>query len=377
MSFVFRDRISITIFGSSHGDGIGCVVDGIPAGFSMDQNKIMTWMMRRSPGQSSLTTQRKETDKIEFVSGLTRGITDGGSITMLIRNENTIGKHYDDLFERPRPGHGDLSLFLKYGPYRNYEGGGFLSGRMTAPLVAAGALALQVLEETGMEISSYLQSMGGIAMETDRFFDDDEIYSNESRIPDHSKDMEAKSYIRELQSQGDSVGGIIKTRVRNVPEAMGEPFFDSVESIISHLIFSVPGVKGLEFGDGFKLSKMKGTESNDSFHMNGKRIRTRSNHNGGVLGGITFGNDLEFRTAMKATSSVRKEQDTVNLGTGEDDKIRVQGRHDPCIAIRAVPVIKCVTAIGLLDLYLRRQSSYKGNLKNDSSYGKNEGYEKS
>ncbi len=372
MSFTFKDRISISIFGSSHGSSVGCILDGIPAGFKVDENVVNLWMTRRAPGQSSLTTQRKETDNVEFISGINNGYTDGGPITMLIRNKDVIERHYDELRERPRPGHGDLSLFLKYGPFRNYSGGGFLSGRMTAPLVAAGSIAIQLLAEKDIQISSYLQSMGDIRIKEDRFYDDLEVYGTKSRIPDSVSDDKADELIRHLQSQGDSTGGIVKTVVKNVPAGIGEPFFDSVESVISHLMFSVPGVKGIEFGDGFQLGKMNGSTSNDLFRMKDEKVKALSNHNGGILGGITYGNDIEFRTVFKPTSSIRKEQETVDIKNWNNTTVRVQGRHDPCIAIRAVPVVKCVTALSLLDLYLRRQSSYKGNFVNESSYGKDE-----
>lgn len=372
MSFTFKDRISISIFGSSHGSSVGCILDGIPAGFKVDENVVNLWMTRRAPGQSSLTTQRKETDNVEFISGINKSYTDGGPITMLIRNKDVIERHYDELRERPRPGHGDLSLFLKYGPFRNYSGGGFLSGRMTAPLVAAGSIAIQLLAEKDIQISSYLQSMGDIRIKEDRFYDDLEVYGTKSRIPDSVSDNKAEELIRHLQSQGDSTGGIVKTVVKNVPAGIGEPFFDSVESVISHLMFSVPGVKGIEFGDGFQLGRMNGSTSNDLFRMKDEKVKALSNHNGGILGGITYGNDIEFRTVFKPTSSIRKEQETVDIKNWNNTTVRVQGRHDPCIAIRAVPVVKCVTALSLLDLYLRRQSSYKGNFVNESSYGKDE-----
>ena len=372
MSFTFKDRISISIFGSSHGSSVGCILDGIPAGFKVDENVVNLWMTRRAPGQSSLTTQRKETDNVEFISGINNSYTDGGPITMLIRNKDVIERHYDELRERPRPGHGDLSLFLKYGPFRNYSGGGFLSGRMTAPLVAAGSIAIQLLAEKDIQISSYLQSMGDIRIKEDRFYDDLVVYGTKSRIPDSVSDNKAEELIRHLQSQGDSTGGIVKTIVKNVPAGIGEPFFDSVELVISHLMFSVPGVKGIEFGDGFQLGRMNGSTSNDLFRMKDEKVKALSNHNGGILGGITYGNDIEFRTVFKPTSSIRKEQETVDIKNWNNTTVRVQGRHDPCIAIRAVPVVKCVTALSLLDLYLRRQSSYKGNFVNESSYGKDE-----
>jgi chorismate synthase len=377
MSFTFKDRISLTIFGSSHGESVGCVLDGIPAGFEVDENEIAKWMNRRAPGQNFLMTQRKEEDKVAIVSGITNKFTDGGPITIIIKNNDAVSKHYDQLKDRPRPGHGDLGLFLKYGPYRNYAGSGFLSGRMTAPLVAAGSIALQILKETHMEISSYLLSIGEIQLKNDKFYEDDEIYKSLTRIPDEEKDSEASKLIKDLLSSGDSVGGIIKTVIKNPAPAMGEPFFDSMESVLSHLMFSIPGLKGIEFGGGFSMSGMRGSQVNDSFVVQSHKVLSDGNHNGGILGGMTYGNPVEFKVAMKPTSSIRHEQKTVNLQSMNSETIVVQGRHDPCIAIRAVPVVKCLTALGLLDLYLRRNSSYKGNFINDSSYGEYEGYDES
>ncbi|MGP6239416.1 chorismate synthase [Cuniculiplasma sp. SKW4] len=359
MSFIFKDRISISIFGSSHGEAVGAVIDGIPAGYRIEQEFIQKWMERRAPGRSTITTQRKERDNVKIISGINNGYTDGGSIALMIQNEDVISKHYDELKERPRPGHGDLSLYLKYGEYRNYSGGGFLSGRMTAPLVASGAIALQVLISEGINIVSYLEQIGDLKF-TNANPDEEKIYELETRMGDSSYDAKAREMIMSLISNGDSVGGVVKTLVSNVPGGMGEPFFDSVESILSHLIFSIPGVKGIEFGSGFAMSGMRGSETNDPFKWNGKNFYTSNNRNGGVLGGITYGDPVEFRVAMKPTSSIRMEQDTINLITHQEEKIRIKGRHDPCIAIRAVPVITCVTAIGILDLYLRMKSSHKG-----------------
>lgn len=371
MSFTFKDRIGLTIFGSSHGETVGAVLDGIPAGFKVDQSRIALWMDRRAPGRSSLTTQRKEEDSAQILSGLQDGVTDGGAITLLITNKDSIKKHYDEIKNNPRPGHGDLSLFLKYGPYRNYSGGGFLSGRMTAPLVASGSLAMQILDTIGVKITSYIDSMGPIHIEDHSFYDENEVYQYESRMPNPEMDARAVKLIRDLQASGDSIGATVRTIATNIPEGMGEPFFDSVESIISHLVFSIPGVKGMEFGSGFSLSSMNGSDVNDPFIISEGKFHTHDNKNGGVLGGITYGDPIEFRAVMKPTSSIRGDQKTVNLETMEPSKISIVGRHDPCIAIRAVPVFSCVTALALLDLYLRRQSGYKGNFEKDSSYGKN------
>ena len=364
MSFTFRDRISVSIFGSSHGEAVGSILDGIPAGFRIDPVYISRWMERRAPGRSSITTQRKESDTVRIISGLTNGYTDGGPITMMIENEDAIGKHYDELKERPRPGHGDLSLFLKYGEFRNYSGGGFLSGRMTAPLVAAGSIAMQILNYHGIEVVSYLEELGDIKFISN---DPDEklIYQHETRMAGSSSDEDARRLILGLMSEGDSIGGVIRTLVKNVPAGLGEPFFDSVESVLSHLMFSIPGVKGIEFGVGFSMAGSRGSRVNEPFKWDGRRYYTENNRNGGVLGGITYGDQIDFRVAMKPTSSIRKEQATINVITHEEEKITVRGRHDPCIAIRAVPVVSCATALGILDLYLRMVLPYKGNPENN------------
>jgi chorismate synthase len=373
MSFMFKDRIGLSIFGSSHGEMVGATLDGIPAGFQINRPEIALWMDRRAPGRSAITTQRKEDDTVEFLSGLQDEVTDGGSITFVIKNKDSIKKHYDEIMNNPRPGHGDLSLFFKYGPYRNYSGGGFLSGRMTAPLVAAGALAMQMLAPTGIKITSYIDSMGPIHMKKQSFYEQADVYQYQSRMPDPESDAKAIELIRELQSAGDSTGATIRTVARDIPEGLGEPFFDSVESIISHLAFSIPGVKGIEFGSGFSLATMRGSEASDPFGVTDGRVHTHNNRNGGVLGGMTYGDPIEFRAVMKPTSSIRGDQETINLETMKYSHVSVLGRHDPCIAIRAVPVFSCVTSLAILDLYLRRQSGYKGNFEKNASYGKDKG----
>ncbi len=372
MSFIFKDRLSLNIFGSSHGETVGTTLDGVPAGFRVDEERISVWMDRRAPGKSPITTQRKESDLVHIISGLQNGVTDGGPITIVINNGDTIKKHYDEIRDNPRPGHGDLGLFFKYGPYRNYSGGGFLSGRMTAPLVSAGAIAMQILQPTGMRFTSYIDSMGPIKLKKDEFYSEEAVYGFQSRIPDAALDREALELIRELQSKGDSTGATIRTLVDNVPEGLGEPFFDSVESIISHIVFSVPGVKGIEFGTGFQLAQKRGTQANEPFKVIGGKVQTKNNNNGGVLGGITYGDPVDFRVVMKPTSSIRGVQETINTKDMSKSTISVVGRHDPCIAIRAVPVLSCVTAFAMLDLYLRRQSGYKGNFEKNASYGKEE-----
>lgn len=353
MSFTFKDALSLSIFGSSHGSHIGFTLSGIPAGVKINSDEINLWMSRRAPGQSILTTQRKEADEVEIISGVNDGFSDGGAITGIIKNMDVISKTYSELRDRPRPGHGDISLYYKYGRFRNFQGGGFLSGRMTACLVGAGSIILSALKMRGIDILSYIDTMGDISIESEKKITENDIYSHETRMPDLDANNRASSLIMDLIKNGDSTGASIKTIIKNCPPGLGEPFFDSFESVISHLMFSIPGLKGIEFGSGFGFTKLKGTDSRDEFYMEEGKIRTRENHNGGILGGITNGMPIEFRVAMKPTSSIRESQNTVNLETMENEQITVKGRHDPCIAIRAVPVITCVSALAVYDLILR------------------------
>lgn len=358
MSFTTGSSLKFSIFGSSHGGGIGGSLDGVPAGFRLDLERMKMWADRRKPGSSLYTSQRKEDDTIRIISGFTGGYTDGSPITVIIENKDSISKHYDYLKDNPRPGHGDITLFYKYGKYRNYQGGGFLSGRMTAPIVAVGSVALDLLKEKfGIEIISWIDNMGGT------FFGDlipgspDDPYKFETRCGDSGSDKLSKDILKDVISRGDSIGAGIRTVVRNLPEGVGEPFFDSVESSLSKILFSIPGLKGVEFGSGFNFQQMRGSTANDLFYVDGDKIKTRTNHNGGILGGISNGMPLDFRVAMKPTSSIHMDQKTVNIEKMEESTLMVTGRHDPCIAIRAVPVVQCSTAIALLDLMIQSQKA--------------------
>lgn len=353
MSFTTGTDLKLSIFGSSHGELVGATLDGVPAGLNIDMGYISRWMERRRPSQSYLTTQRKEEDSVDIVSGITGGVTDGGALTFFIRNRDAISAHYDELRNNPRPGHGDISLYYKYGEFRNYSGGGFLSGRMTAPLVAAGSVAVSLLERYGIKVISYIDSIGGVHYRGEAPRDPDYAYSFITRIPDKEKDREAAELVKGLLKDGDSTGGTVRTVIEGIPAGIGEPFFHSMESVISGVMFSIPGLKGIEFGEGFGFSGMKGSQSNDEFSLEDGRVITRTNHNGGILGGISNGMPLEFRVVMKPTSSIRKEQNTVNLETMSPSKIAVRGRHDPCIAIRAVPVIQAMAAYAVCDLLMQ------------------------
>ena len=356
MSFTTGKLVRFSIFGSSHGEAIGGSLDGFPAGFRLDVEHIRKWADRRKPGTSVYTSLRKEDDDIRIISGFTDGFTDGSPITIIIENRDSISKHYDYLKDNPRPGHGDITLYYKYGEFRNYKGGGFLSGRMTAPLVALGSIALKLLQDQfGMEIISWIDNMGGREFGEDIPEGPDDPYIFETRCGNQESSKISGEILHEVISRGDSIGAGIRTVVKNMPEGLGEPFFDSVESSLAKMLFSIPGLKGVEFGSGFGFQGMSGSNANDQFYIHGNKIRTLKNHNGGILGGITNGMPVDFRVVMKPTSSIHMEQKTVNIEKMEESTLQVVGRHDPCIAIRAVPVVQCSTAIVLLDLMTQAQ----------------------
>ncbi len=351
MSFTIGHSLKLTIFGESHGQLVGGTLDGLPSGIRISMEEINRWMSLRRPSQSFMTSQRKEDDSVEIVSGVEAGYSNGGPITILIRNRDAISSHYDELKYRPRPGHADLTSFYKYGEHRSYSGGGFLSGRLTAPMVAIGSITIGVLETLGLHVISAIDRIGSIVSGNAPEGPMD-AYSYLTRIPEREKDAEAQSLIRELLGAGDSIGGSIHTRVKGLPPGLGEPVFDSLESVIAHAMFSIPAVKGVEFGTGFGLASMRGSEANDQFEFNGNSIMSSTNHNGGILGGISSGMDIEFRVVVKPTSSIRIPQKTVDLRTKEQVRISVTGRHDPCIAIRAVPVVQTMTSLVLADVLL-------------------------
>ncbi len=342
--------LRLSLFGSSHGEAVGGTLDGLPSGTRVEVNEIRKWFDYRRPGSGRYTSQRKEGDEFRIVSGVSGDYTDGGPVTMMIGNSDAIPKHYDELREFPRPGHSDISQFYKYGEFRNIAGGGFFSGRMTAPMVGLSSIALLILNRNGISISSYIDSMGSVVLSQDINPGPHEAYSFPSRIPDHDGDMKAQQLLTKAMVEGDSLGATITTIVRGIPPGVGEPFFDSVESHVSRLMFSIPGVKGIEFGTGFGFSARKGSEVKDEFSYEDGRIVTLANNNGGILGGITNGMPVKHRVVMKPTSSIRTAMKSVSVSSGETKEIRVSGRHDPCIAIRAVPVVQTLTAYAILDL---------------------------
>ena len=321
----FGKLFTVTIFGESHGESVGVVIDGCPAGMPLAVEDFVEDTERRKGGKQKGTTPRQEEDLPLFKSGLFNGKTTGAPLTLLFENKNTRSGDYEKQRSVPRPGHADFVAHQKYGGHEDFRGGGHFSGRLTLCLVAAGVVAKKMIAP--FKVEAVITEIGG------------------------EKDPEAG--LQKAITEKDSVGGIVECRVSGLPVGLGEPFFDSVESLLAHAVFSIPAVKGIEFGSGFAAAKMFGLEHNDAIEdMQGK---TRTNHAGGIVGGITNGNDLVFRIAIKPTSSTPREQNTLNWETGELETFSVKGRHDLCIALRVPPVLEGVTAMVLADLLLREQ----------------------
>ncbi len=325
MSSTYGNKIKISIFGQSHSEAIGVTIDGLPAGFSIDMEKLQVFMNRRAPGQSKYTTSRKEADVPAFLSGLVDGVTCGAPLTAIIRNTNTRSSDYDNIRDIPRPGHADFTAHVKYGGFEDVSGGGHFSGRLTAPLCVAGGICKQLLEKQGIEITASISEIGGNA-------------------------EEPFSAIEEAGSRGDSVGGIIECVVTGLPAGIGEPMFDGLENRIAQAVFAVPAVKGIEFGRGFEAGRICGSENNDEFYYDGGEVKTRTNHHGGILGGISSGMPVVFKTAIKPTPSIAIEQNSISYSRKENAVLAVRGRHDPCIVPRALPCIEAAAAIAVYDL---------------------------
>lgn len=355
MSGMWGNNIKLSIFGESHGNAIGINIDNLPCGFSIDMDEVMREMKRRLPGKSKLSTSRKEDDNPEILSGYFEGKTTGTPLCAIIRNNDNKSKDYSKLKNTMRPGHGDYTGYVKYKGFNDYRGGGHFSGRITAPVVFAGAICKQILRSKGIEIVAHIKSVGTV--EDESFLDInlnnnilEKLKNEEIPVINGNLKENIKDEILTARQEGDSIGGSIECAVLGIDAGFGSPFFDSVESTLAHLIFSVPAVKGIEFGKGFDLCKMKGSQANDEYYLEGEKIRTRSNNNGGILGGITSGMPIVFNVAIKPTPSIYKEQNTINVDNMEETVLKIEGRHDPCIVQRAVPVIEAVAAIGILDI---------------------------
>ena len=350
MKNTFGNNISITLFGESHGEMIGAVLDGIPAGVRVDMESIEKKMNKRRP-QGSISTARREPDEVRIVSGVMSGISTGTPITLLIENRDTSSKDYSSLKDSPRPSHADYTASVKYRGYQDYRGGGHFSGRLTAPIVAAGAIVEEMLEKKGVYIGTHIKKLHGIS---DRDFIDHQkdIAYLENKIFPVLDGMSEELMIKEIsdaKSLGDSVGGVLESAIIGIPAGIGEPWFDSLEGTLSHALFSIPGVKGVEFGLGFGFADQYGSEANDPFRTDGEKIFTSTNNNGGINGGISNGMPVLFRVAVRPTPSIFKEQKTVSLSRMENTELKIEGRHDPAIIHRAAAVVNAVTSLAIAD----------------------------
>ncbi|MCI4353442.1 MAG: chorismate synthase [Thermoplasmata archaeon] len=344
----------LTIVGSSHGPEVGVSISGVPAGTVVALDLIQAHLDRRRPVGRRLATKRQEEDRLVVDSGIVAGIADGRDIRMHVANEDIQRGPYDRLRDTPRPGHADFPARVRYGPDVDLSGGGIFSGRMTVGLVIAGAIASQMLQRRGVDISSFTRSVGGILATVGADLSIGEIRRrrdmNEVGCPDPEAAARMEEAIAMARKDGDSVGGTIETRIVGCPIGLGEPFFDSIESTVARLAFSVPAVKGIEFGSGFRAGEMRGSAHNDPFAWEGDRVVTRTNNAGGILGGLATGMPIVFRVVVKPTSSIARPQQTVNLVTHRTQELVVTGRHDPCIVPRAVVVLESVAACAVADL---------------------------
>lgn len=354
MSCSFGNKIKITIFGQSHSEAIGVVIDGLPAGFKLDTDRVAAFMARRAPGQNDLSTPRKEADAVKILSGVVDNVTCGAPLCAIIENTNTRSGDYDKLRFVPRPSHSDFAAMMKHNGFNDIRGGGNFSGRLTAPLCFAGAVCIQMLEKKGIHIGAHISSIGKVE---DKKFDAVNVNKNDfvlTAFPviDEKQGELMRKEIYDAKSTGDSVGGTIECAVVGMPAGIGDPIFDGIENRISMAVFGIPAVKGIEFGAGFESSKMRGSENNDDFTLENGVIKTVTNNHGGILGGISSGMPIVFRCAIKPTPSIGIEQNSVNTETKEAEKLVIGGRHDPCIVPRAVPCVEAAAAIVIADYIL-------------------------
>lgn len=353
MSSTYGEIIKLSIFGQSHGAAIGMTLDGVPAGLPVDFDKLQEFLNRRAPGQNDWSTPRREEDRPEFLSGIIDAYTCGAPIAAVIRNTNTRSGDYENLKNCPRPGHADYTAQMKYRGFQDAAGGGHFSGRLTAPLCIAGGLCKQWLENEGVRIGAHIEWLHGL---NDTFFDRlnpqlDEIRSDFPVLSEY-KGQRMRQIIAQARRDGDSVGGIIECAITGLPAGLGEPMFGGMESRIAQIIYSIPAVKAVQFGIGSSVANIPGSENNDEYYIDGETVKTQTNNCGGILGGITNGMPLIFSAAVKPTPSISKQQQTVNLQTGEITTIEIKGRHDPCIVPRAVPVVEAAAAIAIFDAWL-------------------------
>lgn len=365
MSSIYHGHLTVSIFGQSHSPAIGVTIEGLPAGLAVDLEALQTFLDRRAPGRNAWSTPRKESDCPEILSGLMEGKTCGAPLTAILRNRNTRPGDYASLRDVPRPGHADYTAQMKYGGFQDPTGGGHFSGRLTAPLCVAGGICKQLLEREGIFVGAHIASIGGCA---DRSFDPVEVTAEELTAPgrkpfpvlDNTAGERMQAIIAEVKAEGDSIGGSIQCAAVGLPVGLGDPMLDGMENRIARLVFAIPAVKGIEFGTGFGVADLRGSENNDPFYWAGETVRTGTNHAGGILGGITTGMPLVFRAAVKPTPSIGREQESVSLSRRENVKLKIEGRHDPCIVPRAVPCVEAAAAIAIYDALLEYRSQGGG-----------------
>ena len=355
MKNTFGNNLSVTLFGESHGNAIGAILDGIAPGISVNQDNIAK-MLEMRKGFSEISTPRREPDKFEILSGVFGGKTTGTPLCIVIKNEDTCSKDYSLTKDLARPSHADFTANQKYHGFEDYRGGGHFSGRITAPLVALGSIVLDALQKKGIYIGSHISKVGELE---DRSFGDfktdlDQLKTKKIAVLDNEIGDKMIEKIKHAKQDGDSLGGVLETVVLGCPSGVGEPWFDSVESMLSHALFSVPAVKGVEFGAGFDFANMVGSVANDSFKTINGKIVTETNNSGGINGGITNGMPIVFKTAFRPTPTISKRQDTVNIKTKENAVIEAKGRHDPFIVHRAKVVVDSITAITIADMLITR-----------------------
>lgn len=337
MSSVFGTNIKLSIFGESHSREIGMTLDGIPAGEKIDLEELQKFMDRRAPGRDERSTARHEDDIPEFITGIKNGVTCGTPVTAVIRNKDVRSQDYEDMKNVPRPGHADYPAHVKYCGNEDYRGGGHFSGRLTAPMCIAGGIVKQILSRKGITVEAKVDEIHGVQISDERSYE------------------KAMAEIDAAREEGDSVGGIVSCVITGLPAGIGDPMFGGVENVISQAVFGIPAVKGIEFGKGFDAARIRGSENNDPFTVDEHgAVITEGNNHGGVLGGLTSGMPVTFRAAFKPTPSIAKPQKTINYETGEQEELVIKGRHDPCVAVRAVPVVEAAAALAVYDLLLGR-----------------------
>lgn len=356
MSMTWGKNIEVTLFGESHGEAIGIVIGHLPAGIKLDQQEIEKNMKRRAPGQNKMSTPRKEKDQVHIVSGVQDGVTTGAPLCALIYNQDQHSKDYSLFKECMRPGHSDYPAYVKYHGFNDVRGGGHFSGRLTAPIVFAGSIAKQILKQKGIVIGAHIQSVKDVY--DDRFpvnitsEDIEKMLQQQYPTLNESVFSKMQEVIETARMNQDSVGGMIECAILNVPAGIGNPFFDSIESHLSSLLFSIPAVKSVSFGLGEDICQLYGHEANDEYYFQGNQILTRTNNNGGITGGISNGMPIIFQVGIKPTPSISKKQHTINVKTKENIELELIGRHDPCIVPRAVVVVESMGAIGMLDMMM-------------------------